>query len=72
VILIASWQKGGVENTNGRLRRDLPRKANIKEMKKEDFDETIENYNLTPRKNLKWFSPAEAFQKNLQGVALQT
>ncbi|MBL0317760.1 MAG: IS30 family transposase [Alphaproteobacteria bacterium] len=22
----ASWQKGGVENTNGRLRRDLPRK----------------------------------------------
>lgn len=28
----ASWQKGGVENTNGRLRRDFPRntRANCK------------------------------------------
>ena len=31
----ASWQKGGVENTNGRLRRDLPRKTDVKNMKKE-------------------------------------
>jgi IS30 family transposase len=28
----ASWQKGGVENTNGRLRRDLPRNTNIRSM----------------------------------------
>ena len=25
----ASWQKGGVENTNGRLRRWLPRQIDI-------------------------------------------
>ena len=46
----ASWQKGGVENTNGRLRRDLPRKTDIKNMKQENFDEVIENYNTTPQK----------------------
>ena len=68
----ASWQKGGVENTNGRLRRDLPRKMDVKKMRKEDFDETIENYNTTPRKGLNWLTPSEAFRKNLQRVALQT
>lgn len=68
----ASWQKGGVENSNGRLRRDLPRKTNVKKMRKEDFDETLENYNSTPRKNLGWMTPVEAFNKNLQTVALQT
>lgn len=68
----ASWQKGGIENTNGRLRRDLPRNTNIKEMKKEEFDEILENYNNTPRKNLKWLTPLQAFKQNLKRVALQT
>ena len=68
----ASWQKGGVENTNGRLRRDLPRKTDIKAMLKEDFDETLENYNMTPRKKLKWLTPLEAFNINLHRVELQT
>ena len=68
----ASWQKGGIENTNGRLRRDLPRNTNIQHMHQEDFDETIDNYNSTPRKSLKWVTPLEAFSKNLNRVALQT
>ena len=68
----ASWQKGGVENTNGRLRRDLPRKTNIHQLSQEDFNETILNYNTTPRKSLGWFTPLEAFNKNLRRVALQT
>ena len=68
----ASWQKGGVENTNGRLRRDLPRKTDIHKMTKENFDETILNYNMTPRKTLGWLTPLEAFNKNLVRVALQT
>lgn len=37
-----------------------------------DFDENIDNYNSTPRKSLKWFTPFEAFNKNLIRVALQT
>lgn len=68
----ASWQKGGIENANGRLRRDLPRKTDVKNMKQEDFDEIIDNYNTTPRKCLGWLTPQQAFFKNLQRVALQT
>lgn len=68
----ASWQKGGIENTNGRLRRDLPRKTNILAMQKDDFEETIDNYNSTPRKSLKWLNPFQAFNKNLQRVALHS
>ena len=64
----ASWQKGGVENANGRLRRDLPRKTRLNMLPKEDFDETIENYNMTPRKCLGWLTPLEAFNKNLKRV----
>jgi IS30 family transposase len=66
----ASWQKGGVENTNGRLRRDLPRNTNVKVMSQEEFDENIDNYNDTPRKSLKWHTPDEEFRKNLNRVAL--
>ena len=67
-----SWQKGGVENTTGRLRRDFPRKTDVKSMMKENFDETIENYNTTPRKKLKWKTPLQAFHKYLQRVALRS
>ena len=66
----ASWQKGGVENANGRLRMDLPRKTDVKGMREEDFDEVIENYNTTPRKCLGWKTPLHVFNENLQGVAL--
>lgn len=66
------WQKGGVENTNGRLRRDLPRWINVKNMDEEDFDEIIENYNTTPRKTLGFHTPLKVFQRNLQNVALRT
>jgi len=68
----SSWQKGGVEHANGRLRRDLPRWMNLKTMDKEDFDEVIENYNSTPRKRLNWDAPIQAFNKNINRVALQT
>jgi len=68
----ASWQKGGVENTNGRLRRDLPRYTNIQTMQRKDFDETIHNYNTTPRKALGWLTPLEAFNKNLNLGALRS
>ena len=68
----ASWQKGGIENTNGRLRRDLPRNTDINAMERKEFDETLENYNMTPRKKLNWRTPLQAFTKNLHRVALQT
>lgn len=66
------WQKGRVENSNGRLRKDFPRKLDLQKLTDDDFNESIENYNLTPRKGLKWFTPDEVFQKNINRVALQT
>ena len=37
----ASWQKGGIENANGRLRRWLPRKTNLDEVSDEDIQEIV-------------------------------
>lgn len=67
-----SHQKGGVENTNGRLRRDLHRRSNLKAMAQEDFDEIILNYNETPRKKLQWKTPLQVFTVKINRVALQT
>ena len=33
----ASWQKGAVENINGRLRRDLPRNINIDKLSDQEL-----------------------------------
>jgi len=66
------WQKGRVENSNGRLRKDFPRKIDLQKLTDDDFNESIGNYNLTPRKGLKWLTPDEVFQKNVNRVALQT
>jgi len=65
------WQKGRLENSNGRLRKDFSRKLNLQKRADEDFNESIENYNSTPRKGLKWFAPNDVFQKIINRVALE-
>ena len=57
----APWQKGGVENAIGRLRRTLPRKTNLDHLAVKDIDAIISNYNNTPRKCLGFLTPAETF-----------
>jgi transposase, IS30 family len=57
----ASWQKGGVENTNGRIRRWLPRKTDLDTLSEHDIQEIAMTLNLTPRKCLAYRSPVEAF-----------
>jgi len=42
----ASWQKGGVENANGRLRRWLPRQLDIDQLSDEDIQEIVLTANL--------------------------
>ena len=37
----ASWQKGGIENANGRLRRWLPRRTNLDDISDEDMQEIV-------------------------------
>jgi len=60
----ASWQKGGVENQNGRLRRDFPRKTDILAMNDTEFEQIILSHNLAPRKVLEGLSPIEALAKH--------
>lgn len=64
------WQRGGIENANGLLRRDLPRKTSLGDYTDDDIDDVIWNLNSTPRKCLAYRTPIEAFAKNL-GVALE-
>lgn len=59
------WQKGGIENTIGRLRRVLPRKTNIVKLKNMQIDDIVMLYNNTPRKCLGYRSPSEIFLSKL-------
>jgi IS30 family transposase len=59
------WQKGGVENAIGRLRRSLPRKTNLDSLSNQTIDKLVARYNNTPRKCLGFQTPAEAFLQPL-------
>ena len=56
----ASWQKGGVENANGRLRRWLPRQIDIDQVSDEEIEDIVITANLTPRKCLGFKTPFQA------------
>ena len=61
----ASWQKGAVENMNGRLRRDLPRRIDIDKISEPELQDILLTHNLTPRKCLGFNTPAQALLKEL-------
>ena len=61
----ASWQKGGVENTNGRIRRWLPRSIDLDQLSDEDIQEIAMTLNSTPRKCLAFKTPIEAMLAEL-------
>ena len=60
------WQKGGVENAIGRMRRPLPRKSDLASLPLRAINAAVAAYNTTPRKCLGWRTPAEAFYKSLK------
>ena len=65
-----SWERGSNENTNGLIRRFLPKKTDFR-LITEDEIQTIEYLlNSRPRKRLGWKTPYEVFYE-LTGVALQ-
>jgi len=59
----ASWQKGGVENANGRLRRWLPRHIDIDKVSDEEIPDIVLTANLTPRKCIGFKTPFQAILK---------
>src|SRR5208337_1006435 len=61
----APWQKGGIENAIGRLRRLLPRKIHPSRLKQSSIDTLTRRHNHTPRKCLGFQTPAEIFSSLL-------
>ncbi len=61
----ASWQKGGVENANGRLRRWLPRHIDIDRLSDEEIQDIVITANLTPRKCWASRRRSKGFSKSL-------
>lgn len=59
------WQKGGVENAIGRMRRFLPRKTDLAQLCEKQFNTLIAIYNNTPRKCLDFKTPTEVFLAQL-------
>jgi IS30 family transposase len=61
----APWQKGGIENAIGRMRRTIPRKTDLTTVSARRLSNLIADYNNTPRKCLDWHTPAELFLSQL-------
>ena len=59
------WQKGGVENAIGRIRRRLPRKTDLTGLSPFQIQQVAAHYNHIPRKCLGYLTSAEAFSKLL-------
>lgn len=59
------WQKGGIENAIGRMRRVLPRKTDLASLSHKQLHRYMLAYNHTPRKCLGFRTPAEVFLSQL-------
>jgi len=59
------WQKGSNENTNGRLRRYLPKKFNLNKVTQKSLDKLAEKMNNLPRKCLGYKTPKELLLEHI-------
>lgn len=66
----ASWQKGGVENANGIIRRFLPKQKDLSALTDREIYEIQERINNTPRKSLNYSTPNEVIAQYLSSGAL--
>lgn len=56
-----SWEKGSIENRNGRLRRFYPKRTNWLLIKDKKLRRVVDKINNTPMKCLDWRTPNEVF-----------
>lgn len=63
------WQKGSVENINGRIRHLMPRNQTPRLFRQEHLDYAQNLLNNTPRKLLGYKTPQEAYSANLRKLA---
>jgi transposase, IS30 family len=59
------WQKGGVENANGRVRRFLPRESPPEALAQARLRRLADRLNDTPRRCLGYRTPREVFEQHL-------
>lgn len=62
-----SWEKGTNENTNGLVRRYLPRGTSIEGVSQQDIDDIAWELNNRPRKVLNFNTPQEILESELGG-----
>lgn len=55
----SSWQRGTNENTNGLVRRYLPKKTSFTKLTQEELDDIVREINNRPRKVLHYKKPME-------------
>ena len=61
----ASWQKGGLEHANGRIRRFLPKNTHLATISHEEIDRIQRLLNNMPMKCLDFKTPNEVFLSNI-------
>lgn len=59
-----SWEKGSVENTNGLIRRFIPKKTNLERIPNTDLQRIENLLNNRPRKCLNYRTPKEVFKSS--------
>ena len=62
------WQKGGVENMNGRARRFLPRSCEPDALGRVRLRRLADRLNGTPRRCLGYQTPREVFEQHLAAL----
>lgn len=64
----SSWQRGSNENTNGLIRRYLPKKTDLNKVTQDELDDIIGEINNRPRKCLGFRTSQEEFEKELKVI----
>lgn len=67
----SAWQKPLIENSFQRLRRYIPKKANLSNYSQQQISDIINNMNNTPRKSLGFRTPEEVYsQERIPSIQL--
>lgn len=68
----SSWEKGSLENSLGRLRRFIPKKARMEAFSQQEINYFLRLMNNTPRKCLGWRTPNEVFKEQLSKLKIKS
>ena len=61
----SSWQRGGNENRNGRIRRYLPKGTSFEDLTQDELDAIVGEINDTPMKLLGYKTPNEVWDEEI-------